>query len=97
MDAISQIPAYRPAGTIHDMMEAQQRLVDYLMRLAADFYSIDMRPIVFDRTMVTRVGPDPLPQQLRDFIAAEAMTLARLRAEYHDAMQREHQLWRHAQ
>lgn len=72
----------RPRRVTYADLDAQHQLVKYLERLAVSFYDVDVRPLIWDGTSVQRLGPDPVPSQLRDAIRTEGETLHRLEAEY---------------
>lgn len=87
MRAIVDSPRSRQVATIFADMEAQRDLVRHLQQLACEWYAIDMRPVIvsgtdLDATVVQRVGPDPVPLDLREHLVNETATLALLEHEY---------------
>jgi len=73
-------------------MDAQQRLFDMLVRLAADYLALDMRPMLIkdDGSLsMERLGDDPVPPQLREHLQREGEALGQLRHEYALARQEE--------
>ena len=78
---MQQLSIPRDLATIRALIEAQSRLVNDLRKLAADCYALDRRSFVIAEGEVQRIGPDPVPANLRELLEAESMQLARLQYE----------------
>jgi hypothetical protein len=70
-------------------IENQRVLIDHLLKLARQFHDLDMRPMIYDGTMLQRVGPDPVPYDLSALIASERQRFYDLQLEYVEARERE--------
>lgn len=74
---------YQSLESIHARLEAQQRVFDMLVKLAADFLACDLRPMLISAGgSIERIGDDPVPPQLREHLQREGESLGRLRYAY---------------
>lgn len=85
MNAIAERAIHRSPETIDAEINEQCAIVAMYHNLAADFYNLDMRPMIFDGTSVIHVGPDPVPTELREQLSEERARLLTLECELQDA------------
>ena len=88
MPIMQQLSIPRDLATVHSLIEAQSRLVTDLRKLAADYYALDRRSFVIAGGEEQRIGPDPVPANLRELLEAESMQLARLQYELAESYRR---------
>ncbi len=85
MQSIVDRPRVRSLETIYAHIQEQQRFVTHLRTLAGEFAALDTRPMRFtpgESITFERVGPDPVPLELREWLTNETATLAFLLHEY---------------
>ncbi len=80
--SLAMPPRRRSLDDILIHIRSQQDILRSLCNLACEFHDIDMRPLLFDGQTVVKLGPDPVPDELRALIQSEAATLRALEAEF---------------
>lgn len=88
-DTIPIMAIHRSRETILASIEAQRAIVTAHLDLAVKYHSLDLRPIVFAGGATSRVGPDPIPIQLREALDGETRLLAALEHELYEASRQE--------
>lgn len=97
MNAIAALKSLRTVSTIEQAIEEQRAIVTMYLNLMARYYDIDNRPLCgelhADGTVGSfeRIGPDPVPAELREHCDEERHRLRELEIELRDATRRESQ------
>ena len=80
------LPRPRSVEAIRADIHAQAQVLRHLNDLALDFINLDTRSLVWDGAKVEKIGPDPVPPELRYWIADESMRMATLMNEFREAI-----------
>src|SRR4051812_25654788 len=77
--ALASLP--RTESTIERELEGQRLIVEMHRRMAGEFWTLDLRPLIFSNEGVARLGPPPVPPSLLEALARETTRLAELEHE----------------
>ena len=76
MDALPRTP-----WVVAGELEAQREIETMYRKLCAEFMALDTRPMFFDGKSVSLIGPDPIPDNLREAYTQAAQRRAELEHE----------------
>ena len=80
MDAILPMP--RAPHIVAGELLAAEKWSETLRSMMGEFAALDTRPLLMSEGSVTRIGPDPVPEQLRECYRDAMVKLHALQWEY---------------